>query len=69
MRMYSLYEGKNFLGKYVRKEQAVSDILDIYQLEAVDDRVKIYMDEDRNEWVIVRGNKVLSRFSIKVEEV
>jgi hypothetical protein len=49
MKMYSLYNNKDFLGKYVRKEQAVNDILDIYQLEARVASVKLYKSLDENE--------------------
>lgn len=49
MRMYSLYNNRDFLGKYVRKEQAVNDILDIYQLEARVADVKLYKSLDEDE--------------------
>ena len=70
MRMYSLYNNnKDFLGKYVRKEQAVNDILDIFVLEGKVTGVKIYKSLDENEWIFVKDKKVLSKYQIRVEEV
>jgi len=69
MKMYSLYNNKDFLGKYVRKEQAVNDILDIYQLEARVASVKLYKSLDENEWIIVKDKTVLDKYQIRTEEV
>lgn len=69
MRMYSLYNNKDFLGKYVRKGQAINDILDIYQLEARVADVKLYKSLDENEWIIVKDKKVLGKYQIRTEEV
>lgn len=69
MKMYSLYNNKDFLGKYVRKEQAVNDILDIFQLESKVTEVKLYKSLDENEWIIIKDKKVLGKYQIRVEEV
>ena len=69
MKMYSLYNNKDFLGKYVRKELAVNDILDIFQLESRVTEVKLYKSLDENEWIIVKDKKVLGKYQIRVEEV
>ena len=69
MKMYSLYNNRDFLGKYVRKDQAVNDILDIYQLEARVADVKLYKSLDEDEWIIVKDKKVLGKYQIKIEEV
>ena len=43
MVMYSLYCNDRFIGKYVRKDQAINDILNVYQI--VNDNYKIYKDD------------------------
>ena len=66
MVMYSLYNGKNFIGKYVRKDEVLNEILDFYELG---NDVEIFKNFDENKYLFVKNGKIVDEYRREREDV